>query len=437
MADDAFALSPISARASLPTEADYDAICGAFMETARGRWFLGEYAKRNRNADTRMVLDAVERIEATLATQKAAPDHSLAELLPAITELIASASQRILESLPKTDIRPATEPIQRAGSVLRDVAWTLRESGADTRVCDLLDVQAKAIVDGCARLHGDQAIAPDVPATVAAALESLTRQINALVKTDAAQPSARAETPARTEASAEAARPDDVAAAPARREEAALAPIEPVAAPVGIQATLDVVAPDEAPAPQHEAEATAIVAQVEETAAQPDEIEALLPQEAMPPQDTTPLTPLEADVQANLWEDLEITDVDADERLAEPIAYAPLEEPAPEPNEAPLAAPEAPLAAIEAEMAEPVSVIQHLPAPEPMAIVDDAPSAVVDLPEAEVAAAEPGPAPKPAPTTLGQAAIESGVIAASSGRHADALAPIRRMSQAEKIAFFS
>jgi hypothetical protein len=54
MADEAFALSPISARAALPSEEDYAAISEAFMETSRGRWFLTEYAKRNRNADTRM-----------------------------------------------------------------------------------------------------------------------------------------------------------------------------------------------------------------------------------------------------------------------------------------------------------------------------------------------------------------------------------------------
>ena len=70
MADEAFALSPISARAAQPREEDYDAISEAFMETSRGRWFLGEYAKRNRNADTRMVLDAVARIEQSLAAQK-------------------------------------------------------------------------------------------------------------------------------------------------------------------------------------------------------------------------------------------------------------------------------------------------------------------------------------------------------------------------------
>src|SRR5438876_2875889 len=70
MADEAFALSPISARATLPREEDYAAISEAFMETSRGRWFLTEYAKRNRNADTRMVLDAVARIEQSLAAQK-------------------------------------------------------------------------------------------------------------------------------------------------------------------------------------------------------------------------------------------------------------------------------------------------------------------------------------------------------------------------------
>src|SRR5438105_6997840 len=189
MADEAFALSPISARASLPREEDYEAIREAFMETSRGRWFLGEYAKRNRNADTRMVLDAVARIEETLAKQKAAAaDRSLAELMPAIAELVADARHRIVEALPKSDIRPATEPIQRAAGILRDVAWTLRESGADTRVCDLLDVQAKAIVDGCARLHGDPTIAPDVTAAIGAVLDSLILQIGSLVTSNAQSP---------------------------------------------------------------------------------------------------------------------------------------------------------------------------------------------------------------------------------------------------------
>src|SRR3979409_1057286 len=92
MADEAFALSPISARAAQPREEDYDAISEAFMETSRGRWFLGEYAKRNRNADTRMVLDAVARIEESMAAQRQPPpDNGLAEALAAIRSAVGEA----------------------------------------------------------------------------------------------------------------------------------------------------------------------------------------------------------------------------------------------------------------------------------------------------------------------------------------------------------
>src|SRR5882757_9769324 len=92
MADEAFALSPISARATQPREEDYEAISDAFMETSRGRWFLGEYAKRNRNADTRMVLDAVARIEQNLSAQnQPAAASGLAEALAAIREAVDEA----------------------------------------------------------------------------------------------------------------------------------------------------------------------------------------------------------------------------------------------------------------------------------------------------------------------------------------------------------
>src|ERR1044072_1729611 len=48
------------------SEADYEAIEGAVMETARGRWFLAEYARRNRHADTTMLLKALDRIEGAM-----------------------------------------------------------------------------------------------------------------------------------------------------------------------------------------------------------------------------------------------------------------------------------------------------------------------------------------------------------------------------------
>ena len=36
------------------TDADYEAIEAAVVETNRGRWFLAEYARRNRHADTKI-----------------------------------------------------------------------------------------------------------------------------------------------------------------------------------------------------------------------------------------------------------------------------------------------------------------------------------------------------------------------------------------------
>ena len=35
------------------SEADYDLIEAAVMETGRGRWFLAEHARRNRHAEVR------------------------------------------------------------------------------------------------------------------------------------------------------------------------------------------------------------------------------------------------------------------------------------------------------------------------------------------------------------------------------------------------
>src|SRR5260370_3136344 len=111
MADDAFALSPISARATQPSEQDYDAIREAFMETARGRWFLGEYAKRNRNADTRMVLDAVARVEENLAAQKqAAPDNGLAQALDAIRRSVSDARAAAIGAIERLALQQTLSP---------------------------------------------------------------------------------------------------------------------------------------------------------------------------------------------------------------------------------------------------------------------------------------------------------------------------------------
>ena len=154
MADEAFALSPISARAALPSEADYDAIRDAFMETSRGRWFLGEYAKRNRNADTSMVLDAVARIEEALAAQRQPPppEDRLPEALQAIRNAVDQAALSASTALAGLAIDDNLAPVRKGARIIKEISWRWREIGADSRICDLIDSQLSAIEASCGQI---------------------------------------------------------------------------------------------------------------------------------------------------------------------------------------------------------------------------------------------------------------------------------------------
>lgn len=144
MADEAFAPSSLPVEASTLSEADYTAIHDVFMETARGRWFLAEFAKRNRNADTSMVLDAVARIEQSLSATKDVP-ADLSEAFAAIRHLVEDAKQQAIAALQGQPSAARFATAYRSVRAIREVAWMLRESGSDNSVCDGLDAQANTI----------------------------------------------------------------------------------------------------------------------------------------------------------------------------------------------------------------------------------------------------------------------------------------------------
>src|SRR6267154_4197217 len=124
-----------------------------FMETARGRWFLGEYAKRNRNADTHMVLDAVARVEENLAAlQQPAPDSGLAEALVAIRRAVDEARAAASAAIDSLALEETLAPVRKGARVIREIAWRWREIGTDGRICDLIDSQASAIEAGCGQI---------------------------------------------------------------------------------------------------------------------------------------------------------------------------------------------------------------------------------------------------------------------------------------------
>jgi len=338
MADEAFALSPISARAAQPSEADYDAIREAFMETSRGRWFLGEYAKRNRNADTSMVLDAVARIEDALAAQRqqSVPDNHFEEALAALRSAVDQADATVSATLDGLALEQNLAPILKGARIVREISWRWREIGADSRICDLLDSQVGAIEAGC-----EQISSADPRPALRATFDLIRAQIEAFGEADAPAPATEAVAPA----------------APHAHEKPVT--VDEVEADADDEALLDLVA-----------------------------MEMAAPDGA---------------------DDFDVTEPEFEQA---PVAAAKLVEP----EKAP------PVAA--AAMVEQPQAIQASPRPAAKPLREPSP--------------EPRP-PREAPAelSLGSTIIESGILRRPNIPANDPLAPIRRMSQTEKIALFS
>src|SRR5450631_3102023 len=417
MADDAFALSPISARATQPSEQDYDAIREAFMETARGRWFLGEYAKRNRNADTRMVLDAVARVEENLAAQKqAAPDNGLAEALVAIRAAVDAARAAASGAIDGLALEETLAPVRKGARVIREIAWRWREIGADGRICDLLDSQVNAIEGACGQI-----VSTDPKAVLSAAFDLIEAQIAQLGESDTASPQA---------AETAVSRPSPLPTPPG---EMAAADVEmvPGAAATNIDTATNAPAmPDEtirATADAAEMTAEAADAQALDTQApdtQADDAQAAHAQAGYAQAGDMP-APDSLDVDAQ--------DVDAqDDAVLRMVA---LEMAAPDPSDIDLPADTADdeIHLVALPPADPVIAAQE---PGPTALPALSLSLQTSLQPSLQPPLQASPEPSHEPS-LGSALIASGLLRKPNASHSDPLAPIRRMSQAEKIAFFS
>ena len=91
MSEDLVAIPQIS---PAPPASDYDAIFVALMQSERGRWFLQEYARRNRSADTKLLLSAIERIELAVCGDGSRPVQQNFR-----SDLMEMAEARILHRL--------------------------------------------------------------------------------------------------------------------------------------------------------------------------------------------------------------------------------------------------------------------------------------------------------------------------------------------------
>lgn len=400
MADEAFALSPISARAALPSEADYDAIKEAFMETSRGRWFLGEYAKRNRNADTSMVLDAVARIEATLAAQtKPVRDPLLDEALASFRAALMEAQAAATAALDDLALEQSLAPVRKGARVIREIAWRLREIGADSRICDLIDSQVAAIEGASANVD-----LAGLAAALNGAFDRIEGKIAAFDGNDAAVSSpsaaavAQAETTAGVKEPAEAGK--TVQASPAAEAEIAATGRASVDEPSAEMAESE-------PIDTFDANDEAMLDMVAMEMAAPDTDAAYDPIEDAESDETqvNGAQILEAQLDEAHVHERQIDTPQAGKTRANAASY-----------EIDITfASEAHEAAKEPAAASAVPAVTPLqPAPEP-------------VPEAK---------PEPMPS-LGSSLLANGIVSRPRSSRPDPLAPIRRMSQNEKIAFFS
>jgi chemotaxis regulatin CheY-phosphate phosphatase CheZ len=138
------------------------------METARGRWFLLEFAKRNRNADSEVVLAAIDRVEAVWrARDHSSPTERVRFDLLEMAKAIAQTKSEIAAIKPEGEAKgtlleateelgsivrtteQATSAILAAAERVQEIAWTLRERGTDNEACDALDQRATDIYSAC------------------------------------------------------------------------------------------------------------------------------------------------------------------------------------------------------------------------------------------------------------------------------------------------
>jgi hypothetical protein len=354
-----------------------------------------------------MVLDAVARIEQSLAAQKeeslaaqreaAATDTSLnearlaearlaeatlaearlAEAMAAIRNAVEAAQAAAIAALDGLALDEQLAPVRKGARVLREIAWRLREIGNDGRICDLIDSQVSVIEKGAEQISFDEA-----RTALSAAFATIEGRL-AEFGDEATQ------APVITEAHV-------VPPAPAQPE-----------VPAAIAGTIEPESAQDAPQARIGSISTDAVAPAAEA-------------------------PIEADAMPEVIESGEAVELTAeaadahDDAVLDMIA---MEMGAADPFDAD-------------EFAEPV--VEEALAAEPPPV---APDVVAQLPEPVAAPVEPPIqlAAQPAVTTpepaleisLGSSIIASGIVRRPVVAANDPLAPIRRMRQAEKIAFFS
>jgi len=165
--------------------ADYEAIERAIRETSRGRWFLSCYLERNRSAETKMLLNAIEKLETAMRENgQIVQDSGAFETLIGMRHAVDEAREEMAH-LPREDGDTVELPLRRfdfeaAPSVLAQNLQNVRDAAASIHSAAYA-LQAAGVFQGVARQIVDRADAIEQACANQEAVLSRTKRMATLL----------------------------------------------------------------------------------------------------------------------------------------------------------------------------------------------------------------------------------------------------------------
>ncbi len=179
---------------------NYAALETALLGSPRGRWFLAEYLRRNRSAETELLLEAIGRLEVAVkkpqSPAQAVHASQIFDELVEMSEAISRTRREIAQIRPPHQFdkqlvtaseeldhiveatETATSEILQAAEDIQEAAWSLREKGIEIALCDTIDQRATDIYTACSF----QDITGQRTAKVVKALRYIEQRINAMIE---------------------------------------------------------------------------------------------------------------------------------------------------------------------------------------------------------------------------------------------------------------
>jgi hypothetical protein len=191
MSNDLFAQS--GQAAAPPNEAEYNAVYAAVTATERGRWFLAEFANRNRKADTDLILGAIARIDEAVRAGTA-PQAAVAR------EAALAVAPAVVAQLPRTG--GERDEDDAVAAVIASVASA--EPQQDVQSVARQEARQDAQPDMPSQAQAQKDADDDYSDAVAAIAASLTSRLEERANDpagEAAEPAREAEPPSQRRAS--------------------------------------------------------------------------------------------------------------------------------------------------------------------------------------------------------------------------------------------